>query len=143
MEREEVKQRRLERIKVLQRILKKKYEATKVKQILRMLRMLTLEDLEMEVDVVERKVIELMEVDDERPGLELVRGGHESDVCVGVGNSYSNISSLKDQAQTTIFLGGESNQLTWLSLENCSRKRKRESEDYAKNKRRREIGATI
>ena len=60
--------------------------------------MLTLEDLEMDVDVVERKAIELMEVDDERPGLELVRGGHESDVCVGVGNSYLNISSLKDQA---------------------------------------------
>ena len=81
MEREEGKQRRLERIKVLQRILKKKYEATKVKQILRMLRMLTLEDLEMDVDVVERKAIELMEVDNEMLGLELGRGGHESDVC--------------------------------------------------------------
>ena len=45
MEREEGKQRRLERIKVLQRILNKKYAATKLKQILRMLRMLTLEDL--------------------------------------------------------------------------------------------------
>ena len=45
MEREEGKQRRLERIKVLQKTLMKKYEATKLKQILRMLRMLRLEDL--------------------------------------------------------------------------------------------------
>ena len=94
------------------------------------------------MDVVERKAIELMEVDDEMLGLELERGGHESDVCVGVGNSYSNTSiisniSSNNQAQTTIFLGGESNQLTWLSLENCSGKRKRESENYDKNKRSR------
>ena len=158
MEREECKQRRLERIKVLQKTLMKKYEATKLKQILRMLRMLRLEDLEMEVDVVERKAIEMMEVDDEMLGVEPGRGVHESDemlgvepgrgvhesdVCGGVEyTNYSNTSNLSsnNQAQTTIFLGGGSKQLTWLSLENLSRKRKRESEDYDdKNKRRKRL----
>ena len=37
----------------------------------------------MDVDVVERKEIEMMEVDDEMLGLELGREGHKSDVCGG------------------------------------------------------------
>ena len=88
VEREEAKQRRLQRITIHQKVLMKKFEATKLKQILRMLRKLSLEDLEMDVDVVERKATELMEVNKEMLELGLDGGGHELDDWGG-GNIYS------------------------------------------------------
>ena len=62
---EEAKQKRLKRIIMIKEIWKKKLEATNLKRMLRMLRKLSLEDLEMDVDVVELKALEMMEVEDQ------------------------------------------------------------------------------
>ena len=59
----EAKQRRLERILVIKKILYKKLEAKNLRKMLRMIEKLSLEDLEMEVDEIEMKAIEMMEVE--------------------------------------------------------------------------------
>ena len=55
VERAEAKQRRLERITLVKKILSKKLEAKNLRTMLRMLDKLSLEDLEMEVDEIESK----------------------------------------------------------------------------------------
>ena len=62
---EEAKQKRLKRIIMIKEIWNKKLEATNLKRMLRMLRKLSLDDLEMDVDVVELKALEMMEVEDQ------------------------------------------------------------------------------
>ena len=72
-EKEEVKERRLKRIAMIKQIWKKKAVATNLRKMLRMLRKLTLEELEMEIDEIELKTLEMMEdqmVDDDQMELE-------------------------------------------------------------------------
>ena len=63
---EEDKHKRLERTKVLKMILGKKLGAKKLRRMMLMMEQLTMGDLEMEVEEVEAKVSELMEIGDPR-----------------------------------------------------------------------------
>ena len=63
MKKEEDKQLRLERIKVLQEILKKKMTASKLRDTIRMMHLMTMEDLEMEVDIVVEHAQDMMETE--------------------------------------------------------------------------------
>ena len=63
---EEDKQKRLERTRVLKMILGKKLGAKKLKRMMLMMEQLTIDDLEMEVEQVEAKVAELMEIGEDR-----------------------------------------------------------------------------
>ena len=61
---EEEKQRRLERTRTLKLILSKKLGALKLRMVLNMMNRMSLEDLEMEVDEVEVRIMEMMETDE-------------------------------------------------------------------------------
>ena len=63
MKSEEEKQMRLERIKLLQVILKKKMTASKLRDMIRMMHLMTIEDLEMEVDMVVEQAKDMMETE--------------------------------------------------------------------------------
>ena len=65
---EEEKQKRLERTKILKLILGKKLGAKELRKMMIRMEQLTLEDLEMEVEEVEDKIIELMEIEEESMG---------------------------------------------------------------------------
>ena len=70
---EEERQRRLKRTEVLKNILRKKMNAQELKKMLRMMRLMSLEDLEMEVGQVEARATELMETEDiyDEPSIEM------------------------------------------------------------------------
>ena len=72
VERAEAKQRRIERITLVKKIWSKKMEAKNLRTMLRMLDKLSLEDLEMEVDEIELKAMEMMEVVSDDGDQELV-----------------------------------------------------------------------
>ena len=59
---EEERQERLARIQLLKDIMKRKWDAKKLRQILRMMKQISLEDLTMEVDEVEARALEMMDV---------------------------------------------------------------------------------
>ena len=63
MKKEEEKQIRLERIKILQVILKKKMTASKLRDTIRMMHLMNIEDLEMEVDIVVELAKDMMETE--------------------------------------------------------------------------------
>ena len=60
---EEERQERLARIQLLKEIMKRKWDAKKLRQILRMMKQMSLEDLTMEVDEVEARALEMMDMD--------------------------------------------------------------------------------
>ena len=64
---EEEKQRRLERTRTLKLILSKKLGALKLRMVVNMMNRMSLEELEMEVDEVEVRVMEMMETDEMPP----------------------------------------------------------------------------
>ena len=61
---EEERQRRLERTEMLKLLLTKKLGAKKLKTMLRMMQLMSLDDLEMEVEEVEARALELMDTED-------------------------------------------------------------------------------
>ena len=67
-EMEEARQRRLTRIEMIKKIWEKKIQAKNLKKMLSMLRELSPEDLEMEVEIVELKTLEMMELEEELDG---------------------------------------------------------------------------
>ena len=60
---EEEKQRRLERTRILKKILGRKLGAINLRKVIRMMNLMTIDDLEMEVEEVEAKAMEMMETD--------------------------------------------------------------------------------
>ena len=60
---EEERQKRLARIHLLKEVMKRKWDARKLQEILRMMRNMSIEDLEMELEEVEARAIELMDMD--------------------------------------------------------------------------------
>ena len=60
---EEERQERLARIQLLKEIMKRKWDAKKLRQILRMMKQMSLEDLAMEVDEVEARALEMIDMD--------------------------------------------------------------------------------
>ena len=62
---EEEKQRRLERTRILKLILGKKLGARKLRRMISMMELMTIDDLEMESEEVEAKATEMMETEDE------------------------------------------------------------------------------
>ena len=62
LEKEELKQRRMNRIEILKNTWKKKMEAKKLRAMLQMLRSLSLEELEMDIDEIQMRAEEMMEV---------------------------------------------------------------------------------
>ena len=62
----EEKQKRLDRIEVLRKILSKKLKASQMREILRLMRKMSLGDLEMDVGWVEDLAMDLMETEEER-----------------------------------------------------------------------------
>ena len=60
---EEERQERLARILLLKEIMRRKWDAKKLRQILRMMKQMSLEDLAMEVDEVEARDLEMMDMD--------------------------------------------------------------------------------
>ena len=69
---EEERQRRLVRTEFLKNILRKKMNAQKLKIMLRLMRLMSLDDLEMEVEQVEAMATELMETEDRSDDLSMV-----------------------------------------------------------------------
>ena len=66
VKRQKAKQRRIERTLILKKELKKKLEAKSLRNILRMLKRLSLEDLEMEIEEIGLKVLDMMELDEDQ-----------------------------------------------------------------------------
>ena len=60
---EELRQKRLARIAILKEVMSKKLNAQKLRDILKMMRRMTMEDLEMEIEEVEAKAMELMDME--------------------------------------------------------------------------------
>ena len=67
MKKLEEKQLRIERITLLKKILKKKMTASKLRETIRMMHLMTLEDLEMEVDMVLEQAQGMMETEASYP----------------------------------------------------------------------------
>ena len=147
----EEKQKRLDRIEVLKMILSKKLEASRMKEILRMMRKMSLGDLEMNVDWVEDLALEMMEtgeegstntdqMDFEDLNLELEKSENVAMNMNGGLRVNDNNISKENQPQTTISgirkkqLGQLPQQLQ-LEYEVRAKKRKRESDSWYNNKR--------
>ena len=75
LEEEEAKERRLKRIEMIKEVWKRKIAATNLRKIMRMLRAMSLEDLDMEVDSIEMKILEMMEVEESNEPFEPVEVG--------------------------------------------------------------------
>ena len=50
---------------IIKKVLEKKLESKSLRNVLRMLKTLSLEDLEMEIDEIELKVLDMMELDED------------------------------------------------------------------------------
>ena len=147
----EEKQKRLDRIDVLKMILSKKLGAARMREILRMMKRMSLGDLEMNVDCVEDLALEMMEtgeegstdtdqMDVEDLNLELEKSEYVAmNIPGGLRVNDNNISN-KEQPQTTISglikkqLGQLPQQLQ-LEYEVRAKKRKRESDSWYNTKR--------
>ena len=75
LEEEEAKERRLKRIEMIKEVWKRKIAATNLRKMMRMLRAMSLEDLDMEVDRMEMKILETMEVEESNEPSEPVEVG--------------------------------------------------------------------
>ena len=147
----EEKQKRLDRIDVLKMILSKKLGAARMREILRMMKRMSLGDLEMNVDCVEDLALEMMEtgeegstdtdqMDFEDLNLELEKSEYVAMNIPGGLRVNDNNFSNKEQPQTTISgikkkqLGQLPQQLQ-LEYEVRAKKRKRESDSWYNTKR--------
>ena len=75
LEEVEAKHRRLKRIEMIKEVWKRKIAATNLRKMMRMLRAMSLEDLDMEVDRMEMKILETMEVEESNEPSEPVEVG--------------------------------------------------------------------
>ena len=89
---EEERQKRLERIKMLKHVMERKWNAKKLRRILGMMRQMSLEDLEMEIEEVEARALEMMDIDTIEGVHELEMSSLEPDfVEEGVGAKLDSI----------------------------------------------------
>ena len=156
---EEERQKRLERIDILKQVMKRKWNAKKLREILRMMRQMSLEDLEMEIEEVEARALERMDIDTmegmddlEMSGLEpdLVEEGEsakldsivvEMDLEPEVGIYKQENSSFKTCSGGLISFLRSSEILLdqtislWHDAKKCGKKRKSESADNPERKR--------
>ena len=104
-----------------------------LRKMMRMLRAMCLEDLEMEVDRIELKALEMMDLEDSYDYFENISdydGGEARKTLSLSSSAYDNT-----MPQTLIFLGDSDDR-------RAGTKRKRESGgDYCMNKKRRDDGA--
>ena len=134
-------------------IWKKKLEAKNIRKMYRMLEQLSLEDLEMEIDDIELKAMDMMELEEPNDTVDMMyedtlelgleQDGVKSMPMLTMGEENKTFTSILNfyHPQTPIYLGGGVNQLMVGLGDECG-KRKRESlEGLRRNKRRRGFSA--